>query len=304
MKKTFKHFLTESQKPSHWPKTIEELEEAYMKVCINAETGEVLMPPISRSRPYQQDQIQFNDDLSVTLKDDVRIEKWMLVNGMMPFDIREADGDVLVERDCGLASLIGLPRKCKSIHFEFNSLTEAVKNLRGGPEEVEKAYIVSMCDGLESLEGLPKNLPNDVNLNFFSKNLKDFSALPKQCNALTIGHSLYFNVEDLKYLPERSSEINFSSIPKLTSFHNINKYVKSTFQLGCYECKISSSILGLALIKELSVIDECFYDVKAEDRTWPTDGIYDIVNKHIGTHDIFEFQEQLVNAGFNELAKL
>jgi hypothetical protein len=303
---TFKGFLTESQGLSHWPKTLEELKEVYMKVCIHDETGEVMMPPIfQRPRPLQPDKnIEFNDDLSVTLKDDIRIEHWMLVNGMLPFKIREVDGDVAIVSDCGLASLIGLPRKCKSIIFGANSLTEAVKNLQGGPEEVEKAYIVSMCDALESLDGLPKNLPNDVTLNFFSKNLKDFSALPKRCGALTIGHSEFFNVEDLKYLPEYSNEINFSSIPKLTSFHNINKYVKSTYQLGCYKCKISSSILGLSLIKELDIIDDCFYDVNGHDLSWPTDGILPIVEKYIGKQDIFEFQEELVNAGFNELAKL
>ena len=93
----------------------------------------------------------------------------------------------------------------------------------------------------------------------------------------------------------------------LHSFHNIHKYVKSTKKIGAYEVKIKSSILGLSMISGLEEINECFFDVNADDEDWldwPTEGIIDIVNKYIGTHDVFEFQEDLVNAGLKELAKL
>ena len=314
MKKTFKHFLTESQKLPHWPKTKDELITAYQKVMIDEETGEVLMPPYYDedhpiSKQYGQDKgIIFNDDLTVSLAhhshaDRVQIHKWMLVDGQLPFPFKDVDLEFSIEKGCDLKSLAGTPRKCESFKVWMNGLAESVSNLVGGPEDVEEDYIVQLCLGIKSTEGLPKSLSGG-RLELSCPNLEDFSHIPKEVKSLMIGHTLHFTEEHLQFLPAHSEEIDFSMLGNLHSFHNIHKYVKSTKKIGAYEVKIKSSILGLSMISGLEEIDECFFDVNSDDKDWPTEGIIDIVNKYIGTHDVFEFQEELVDAGFNELAKL
>lgn len=315
MKKTLKQYLTESQKLPHWPKTKDELIAAYQKVMIDQDTGEVMMPPYyDDDHPVPENLRQWshtnfaviNDDLTVSIKNDrsrVQIQKWMLVDGQLPFPFKEVDMAFDIEKQCGLKSLAGTPRKCESFCAYHYGLGEEVKNFIGGPEEVETAYIAQLCDGITSTIGLPKSMPG-AKLELSCDNIQDYSHLPKEVNELVICRSPHFTEEDFKYLPSHADFIAFSSLKGLTSLHNLHKYVKSLNRLGLFEVKISSSILGLAMISNLSEVDEYFYDVNSDDKDWPTDGIIQIVNKYLGTHDVFEFQEALVEAGFNELAKL
>ena len=311
MKKTLKHFLTESKKLSHWPKNKEELIAAYEKVMVDQETGEVMMPPYYDELKPETEHLahlnvtEFNDDLTVSIKHTrasrVQIHKWMLVNGQLPFPFKDVDIEFSIEKGCDLKSLAGVPRKCESFKIWMNSLAESVSNLVGGPEDVEEDYIVQLCLGIKSTEGLPKSVGGRLELS--CPNLEDFSRLPKEVKSLMIGHTLHFTEEHLQYLPAHSEEIDLSMLGNLHSFHNIHKYVKSVKKIGTYEIKIRSSILGLSMISGLEEIDECFFDVNSDDEDWPTEGIQEIVNKYIGTHDVFEFQEELVNAGLKELAK-
>ena len=313
MKKTLKQYLTESQKLPHWPKTLEELEEAYMKVCIDGEsgndTGEVMMPPISRSR--QSSLVTFNDDLTVSIKrnspnDRVQIADWMLVDGMLPFPFKEVDSAIVVNRDCGLKSFAGFPRKCNAISIEEFGLHESVKDLTGCSEEVKFSLSIFSCSGIESLNGFPKHIVEDeFNLSVrFCTNFKDFSHIPRKLEKINIGSTPHFTEEDFKYLPSDVDTLSLDYLENLKSLHNIHKYVKSAKRISLYQTKIFSSILGLSMIKGLNEVEESFYDVNNDDKSWPTDGIIEIVEKYMGTQDVFEFQEALIESGFNELAKL
>lgn len=318
MKKTFRQYLTESQRLPHWPKTKDELIKAYQKIMIDEDTGEVMMPPYyddehpvpENLRQYSHTNFTtFNDDLTVSVKsrfgsgDRIQIHKWMLVDGHLPFPFKEVSMDFEIEKGCDLKSLAGTPQKCESFAANYGALGTGVKNFIGGPEEVETAYIVQLCDGITSTVGLPKAIPNGK-LELTCDYIEDFSHLPKEVNELVIGRSPHFTEEDFKYLPSHAEFIAFTSLKGLKSFHNLHKHVKSLHRLGLYEVRISSSILGLAMISNLSEVDEYFYDVNSDDKDWPTDGIIQIVNKYIGTNDVFEFQEELVDAGLTELAKL
>lgn len=302
MKKTFKTFLAESQRLPHWPKTVEELEEAYTKVCINPDTGEVMMPIISET--HRSNSIVFNDDLTVSLKysgsERVQIEDWMLVDGYLPFPFKSVDLDIEVLRDCKLKSLQGLPQECKSISYGMFALDSSIKNLVGGPAKVSESFAIHEC-GVESLEGFPE-MDDDCSIYLTTSSLKDFTKIPKVARSLSIGNSLHFTHEHFEFLPERAELIAFTGLKNLRSLHYLHKHVKSLKQLGIFNTKITSSILSLALINGLEQVDPEFFN--PEDMSWRIEDIEDIVDKYVGTGEVFDFQEALEEAGHKELAKL
>ncbi len=302
MKKTFKTYLTESQRLPHWPKTIEELEEAYSKVCVDDLTGEVMMPPVSKRD--QSNFVTFNDDLTVSIGSSsngrVSIEPWMLVDGYLPFPFKEVFVPIEVDRDCEVKSLAGFPLECDDLSFGENALDASIKNLIGGPNRVNESFSIGEC-GIESLEGFP-TMRDDCSIFLTTKTLKDFRKLPKRVRHLTIGSSKHFTHESFEHLPEYAYLIAFSDVPNLYSLHNLHKHVKTLAKLGLFKTRITSAILSLALIKGLQEVDPEFFNVK--DMSWAIDGIDQIVNKYIGTGEIFDFQEELEMAGQKELAKL
>ena len=78
----------------------------------------------------------------------------------------------------------------------------------------------------------------------------------------------------------------------LTSLHNIHKIIKSIGEeFLCDDHKIKSHILGLLLIKNLKQI----YGIK---------DVENIINKYLPLGDIHACQEELIQAGFPECAKL
>ena len=82
------------------------------------------------------------------------------------------------------------------------------------------------------------------------------------------------------------------SYNNLTSFHNIHKIIKSIGEeFLCDDHKIKSHILGLLLIKNLKQI----YGIK---------DVENIINKYLPLGDIHLCQEELIQAGFPEYAKL
>lgn len=302
MKKTFKTYLTESQRLPHWPKTLEELKAAYVKICVDPNTGEVLMPVDGHWGDGVSDVI-YNDDLTVTLKpqgpESATIEKWMLVDGYLPFPFKECNLPFEVANDCELKSLAGLPEKCESISYRLNALAPTVKNLVGGPKEVN-SFSLEHCS-VESLEGFPK-VDEEGSIFLTTPSLKDFSGIPRRIKHLTIGKSQHFTHESFEHLPQQAELIAFTDVPNLHSLHNLHKHVKTLQRLGIFKTKITSAILGLALIKGLEEVDPEFFN--KNDMSWRIDDIENIVDKYIGSGEIFDFQEALEEAGEKELAKL
>jgi len=308
MKKTFKHFLIESQKLPHWPKTVEELKKIYAKICVDPDSGEVMMPMFSDL--FEDASVKFNDDVTVSIDwhhrvDRIQIQDWNLVDGQMPFPFKDVKTAFVISQGCKLKSLAGVPRSCEVFTIEEQGLDSTVKDLVGGPEEVNSSFSVFACDGIEYIRGFPTKIGNDMNLSIrFCKNFKDFSGIPEKLGNFNLSSTEHFTNDNLKDLPKEVDTLSLDQLPKLTSLHNIHKYVKSAKRITLYQTKIFSSILGLAMINGLNEVEESFYDVNNEDKSWPTDGIIPIVEKYIGSHDVFEFQEELVDAGFTELAKI
>lgn len=93
----------------------------------------------------------------------------------------------------------------------------------------------------------------------------------------------------------------------VTSLHNIHKIVKECSIITLNASPIKSHIAGLMLIKNLTKVELNFTDEMVDAH--PIDGAYNqlesIVRKNLAKNprDIFEFQDELVEGGWEEYAK-
>jgi hypothetical protein len=84
---------------------------------------------------------------------------------------------------------------------------------------------------------------------------------------------------------------NFNT--KLTSLHNVHKYIKSIGgHLDAYDCPINSCVLGLLKIKNLRGV------------ILSNKNVENIIIKYLPEGDIIECQAELIEAGLDEYAKL
>ena len=132
----------------------------------------------------------------------------------------------------------------------------------------------------------------DVNgdVNLYNKKL---TSIPVQFGS--VGEDFdcsYNNLTSLAGAPSSVGGYFNCYINHLTSFHNIHKIIKSIGEeFLCDDHKIKSHILGLLLIKNLKQI----YGIK---------DVENIINKYLPLGDIHLCQEELIQAGFPEYAKL
>ena len=103
--------------------------------------------------------------------------------------------------------------------------------------------------------------------------------------------SYNLNLRSLEYAPSNTESFHSYSTD-IISLHNIHKTVKSISRKFIGNHEISSSVLGLLLIKNLDEVD-INYEVDH------------ILNKYLAdSRDIHACQEELIQAGFAEHAKL
>ena len=96
----------------------------------------------------------------------------------------------------------------------------------------------------------------------------------------------------------------------IESLHNIHKIVKKCEHLKFYRCPLKSSILGILQIAGLKRFSFEVPDHMVDAH--PVDGAYNnldrIISKYVkmstNERDIFEFQEELIDNGWKEYAKL
>lgn len=97
---------------------------------------------------------------------------------------------------------------------------------------------------------------------------------------------------------------------KFTTLHNIHKYihrVPANFGLDLCNNPIESSVLGLLLIKDLPSVS--FDNFKGGVKLNQTlDKVNTIINKYLpntrGNEAVYECQEELIDAGYEEYAQL
>jgi len=210
-----------------------------------------------------------------------------------------------------LTSLEGSPSKVRNIFADHNHLT----SLRGCPESLEQLSV--SFNVLESLEYSPKEVfifscssniltslvgcPQIVHNNFYATNnkLTSLVGLPEKMKGEL---SLRGNkINSLKGIPKLLTALDLfdNQITNLKDIHKmLPRLVENNFLSVFNFAKnpLTSHILGLLLI-------EGHFEVILPDHLG---NAQDIVNRHLLSkrRDVFECQQELIDAGFKELAKL
>lgn len=147
-----------------------------------------------------------------------------------------------------------------------------------------------VSQGLTSLEGAPKRVPGTVYAGY--NDLTNLKGGPEYVGGdfIVSGNPLV----SLEGAPTSIRGCFKCENTKITSLHNIHKQVKF---IGEYflltDTKITSCILGVLLIDGLQLVQLSNKPVQ------------NILNGHLrGDRDVFACQEELIEAGFEELAKL
>jgi hypothetical protein len=149
---------------------------------------------------------------------------------------------------------------------------------------------------LTSLEGSPKHVSDDFTC--YSNNLKSLKGGPEY-----VGSDFYCFDNVITSLEDAPSYIGGEFLchnNNLTSLHNIHKQIKHIGQVADFQQNpIKSCVLGLLLIEGLK-------QVLIDDNSGMADEpIHDIINRHLeGDRDVFACQEDLINAGYEDYAKL
>lgn len=114
-------------------------------------------------------------------------------------------------------------------------------------------------------------------------------------------------IEIPNWFPEKCKRL-FLDRAGVTSLHNIHKIVKECERITFNMCPIKSSIVGLMLINGLKKVDFGITDEMVEAH--PKDGAYNDLEEIIRNNltknpkDPLEFQDELVDGGWPEYAKL
>jgi len=106
------------------------------------------------------------------------------------------------------------------------------------------------------------------------------------------------NITSLEQGPSYVGRVFDCRNTKITSLHNIHKEIKHIGYALIMPDIVKSHVLGVMLIKELQKIE--FYYKNTEQKQ-----VENIINKHLaGYRDIHLAQEELIEAGLSEFAKL
>lgn len=170
----------------------------------------------------------------------------------------------------------------------YNCTDLMLTSLKGAPEKVGGSFSCSN-NRLTTLEGGPSSVGDD----FFCidnelTTLKGASA--------SVGN-FYCNdnkITSLEGAPTSVGKYFVCSRNQLTSLHNIHKHIKYIGHFADFSSNpITSSVLGLLLIEGLQKVGLQNQLVQM------------IVNKHLeGDQDVFACQEELLEAGLEDFAKL
>ena len=136
-------------------------------------------------------------------------------------------------------------------------------------DRIKKGKYNANKTGISSWKGIPKHCTFDVHVS--GNNLKDFEHAPEVIDGdLNIANNLF------------------------TSLSGIDKHIKEIHgTLNLFGNNIETAMLGLMNIKGLT---------KIGFSNQPK--IEAIFNKHLPVGDVFDCQDELIDAGFNEYAKL
>ncbi len=191
-----------------------------------------------------------------------------------------------------LTTLKGCPPK---ILGSFNASDNNLTTLIGGPKSVGIEYVCN-ANKLKTLEGCPDTVPG--NFNAMENELESLKGSPSK-----IGGNCILSHNNLTSLEGITPEIGimrgdlYCDSNKLKDLKNINKHIKSVAgKMIFFDNPIKSHVLGILLVKNCTSVE------------LDNIGVEKIINKYLpntrGREAIFDCQEELINAGFEEYAQL
>lgn len=176
------------------------------------------------------------------------------------------------------------------LHELFETKERSVLSEKGQqPEHIDGDFSCSALK-LTSLKGAPYT----VNGRFMCSNNKLTSL---EGSPSKVSDDFYCQVNKLSTLEGAPSYIGdlFNCFNNnLTSLHNIHKQIKYIGGIAIFEKNpITSHVLGLLMIERLE-------NIRIDNQV-----VQGILNKHLeGDRDVFACQEELIEAGFEDFAKL
>lgn len=196
--------------------------------------------------------------------------------------------DLLESKERSVRSVYGKqPSHAQIFYCDSNELT----SLEGSPITVKDSF-VAYRNNFTSFKGGPTTVGGIMYI--YRNRLKSFEGAPEY-----IGKNFIVNDNEISSFEGAPRFIGGNLLlirNKLDSLKGIHKYIKQiNGVLNVSENNVSSHVLGVLRIEGLEAL---ILDPVAKE-------VQDIINKHLaGDRDIFACQEELINAGFEEFAKL
>lgn len=205
------------------------------------------------------------------------------------------NGDFRLE-DFKITSLKGFPKLVKG---DINLSRLPITNLEG----------IGKSTGWTYLSGLKiKNFEGIVDVSHLSVaycQLENLNGLPEHLHNLVIGHC---SLDSFEGFPKFVTNFQMYGILGLTSakeitFKNIDKFIKAAGVLSFDGVAIDDStpLLGFLNIKQLTKIE---YKPRISATSKSLEGAFEIINKYLPEGDVFECQNELIDAGYHDQAKI
>ena len=170
-------------------------------------------------------------------------------------------------------------------NLEAQSLN--IVSLKGCPDDINNFYIQDNL--IDSLEYFPKNVKGNISIS--GNNITSFKGLPNfTLGALRVADNPITSFDGCPR--DIGGNLNIANT-KITNFHNIHKFIHSIDGfLYADGCILKDSFLGLLKIHNLRslIIDD--------------KGLSDIINKYLPLGDILACQQELIDKGYEDYAKL
>lgn len=209
--------------------------------------------------------------------------------------------EVFGDYNCSFNDITSLSGAPKKVHGDFFCYGTKIKSLDGLPEKIGGCISIEF-NKLDSLKGCP-DIVNGGGFDCSHNNIRSFDGAPKKVNGNFKASNCKF-LSDINDIPEYiKSDLYLDDCESLMSLKDIHKHLKKmgygNGYGGCvhaYRSGIKSHVLGLLLI------DGC------NQFNHHDDTVSRIMNKYLSQpftpHRVYECQDELIEAGFEEYAQL
>lgn len=257
-----------------------------------------------------QDVLTVNEDGSISYKGAIEFRKESYVDntGRLPFTFDYVLGPFSLSKGYTdkLSTLEGLPKETSDLnvycsthkppsffegHFPKklgNLDLEAVslQNCKFGIETVTKKIELTVEDGVKNLEGLPVTIPR-LTLNFPPSYVRSFKGLK--------------NVHVLQFWYQRPNELNAHETGVMDfELGDLVEHAHSIYKIATNQSFLKAGTPMLSMFKINSLTElECNNMIVDDCKN-----VFKILNKYLPENDVFGAQEELIDNGFEQYARV